>query len=138
MNWNWPPASRSARAPFARPLTSWRPKTSSCAARERHFVATHAEATGSIPLSAPHGRPPGRAERARASFLTAVASRHALLTACGPAYKPGEIVVEVRRVLSFSGRPVILDDIWLQAICSKGLTASDCLTTQGPMYGLFE
>jgi GntR family transcriptional regulator len=49
-----------------------------------------------------------------------------------------ESVVEVRRVLHFSGQPVVLDDIWLPAHLFKGLTAERLSGYRGPMYGLFE
>lgn len=52
--------------------------------------------------------------------------------------QPGGDVIEVRRVLSFSGRPVVLDDIWLPGHMFKGLTAERLSQYQGPMYGLFE
>ena len=46
--------------------------------------------------------------------------------------------IEIRRVLPFSGRPVVLDDIWLPGHMFKGLTAERLSQYQGPMYGLFE
>lgn len=52
--------------------------------------------------------------------------------------KPGDSVIEVRRVLHFSGRPVVLDDIWLPGHLFKGLTAERLNDYKGPMYGLFE
>lgn len=52
--------------------------------------------------------------------------------------KPGDTVVEVRRVLHFAGRPVVLDDIWLPGHLFKGLTAERLSEYKGPMYGLFE
>ncbi len=50
----------------------------------------------------------------------------------------GEQVLEIRRVLHFSGQPVVLDDIWLPAHLFKGLTAERLGEYRGPMYGLFE
>lgn len=50
----------------------------------------------------------------------------------------GEQVLEIRRVLHFSGQPVVLDDIWLPASLFKGLTAERLGEYRGPMYGLFE
>jgi GntR family transcriptional regulator len=47
-------------------------------------------------------------------------------------------VVHVRRVLSFRGAPVVLDDIWLPAAPFKGLTAERLGGYRGPMYQLFE
>jgi len=52
--------------------------------------------------------------------------------------KAGDAVVQVRRVLSFRGRPVVLDDIWLPGNAFKGLTAERLAQYKGPMYGLFE
>jgi GntR family transcriptional regulator len=52
--------------------------------------------------------------------------------------KSGDAVVQVRRVLSFRGSPVVLDDIWLPGQWFKGLTADKLSEYRGPMYGLFE
>ena len=46
--------------------------------------------------------------------------------------------MQVRRLLFFRGRPVVLDDIWLAAAPFKGLTAERLGAYRGPMYGLFE
>ena len=47
-------------------------------------------------------------------------------------------MVQIRRVLSFRGAPVVLDDIWLPGQLFKGLTAERLSDYRGPMYGLFE
>lgn len=52
--------------------------------------------------------------------------------------KPGEAVVQVRRVLSFAGRPTVLDEIWLSGALFKGLSAERLSEYRGPLYGLFE
>ena len=52
--------------------------------------------------------------------------------------KTGDTVVEIRRVLHFSGQPTVLDDIWLPGHLFKGLTAERLNEYKGPMYGLFE
>jgi GntR family transcriptional regulator len=52
--------------------------------------------------------------------------------------KAGDMVVEVRRVMHFAGKPVVLDDIWLPGHLFKGLTAERLSDYKGPMYGLFE
>lgn len=54
------------------------------------------------------------------------------------ALRSGDSVLQVRRVLSFSGIPTILEDIWLPAIPFKGLTAERLADYHGPMYALFE
>lgn len=50
----------------------------------------------------------------------------------------GDPVIRVRRVLSFRGSPVVLDDIWLPSTLFKGLTVERLAAHRGPMYGLFE
>ncbi len=52
--------------------------------------------------------------------------------------KAGDTAVQVRRLLSVRGTPVVLDDIWLNGGMFKGLTAERLGEYQGPMYGLFE
>jgi len=52
--------------------------------------------------------------------------------------KSGDSVLQVRRMLSFRGRPVVLDDIWLPGGLFKGLTAETLAAWRGPMYRLFE
>ena len=52
--------------------------------------------------------------------------------------KAGDAAVQVRRVLSFKGRPVIFDDIWLPGKLFKGLSAERLRGYRGPMYALFE
>jgi len=54
------------------------------------------------------------------------------------ALKAGDSVVQVRRVLSFEGHPVVYDDIWLPGALFKGLTAERLSDYRGPMYVLFE
>ncbi len=52
--------------------------------------------------------------------------------------RPGEAVLQVRRVLSFAKVPTILEDLWLPATPFKGLTAERLRDYDGPMYALFE
>ena len=52
--------------------------------------------------------------------------------------KTGDPLVFVRRILSFGGAPVVLDDLWLPGGPFKGLTAERLSGYQGPLYGLFE
>lgn len=54
------------------------------------------------------------------------------------ALQSGDMVLQARRVLSFGGTPVILEDIWLPALPFKGLTLDRLANYQGPMYALFE
>jgi GntR family transcriptional regulator len=52
--------------------------------------------------------------------------------------RTGDQVLQAQRVLSFSGVPTILEDIWLPAAPFKGLTAERLANYHGSMYALFE
>jgi GntR family transcriptional regulator len=52
--------------------------------------------------------------------------------------KSGEAAAVVRRLLSFQGSPIVLDEIWLSGAQFKGLTAERLAGYRGPMYGFFE
>ncbi len=54
------------------------------------------------------------------------------------ALRAGDSVLQARRVLSFAGRPTILEELWLPGTPFKGLTAERLSQHQGPMYELFE
>ena len=104
------------------------------------FVATHAEQqvryrflrlipnSGNMQSEGPAERLIVDCKRMRASVEVAKAL----------AVRPGESVLQVRRVLSFASVPVILEDIWLPGAPFRGLTAERLRAHQGPMYALFE
>lgn len=52
--------------------------------------------------------------------------------------RPGDPVLQVRRVLSFVSVPTILEDLWLPGAAFKGLTAERLRAFGGPMYAMFE
>ncbi len=52
--------------------------------------------------------------------------------------KPGDSTVLIRRVLSHSGVPFVLDEIWLPGAIFKGLTAERLTNSRVPLYSLFE
>jgi GntR family transcriptional regulator len=52
--------------------------------------------------------------------------------------KSGDPVVAIRRLLSFSNTPTVIDDIYLPGALFKGLTADLLNDYSGPLYGLFE
>ncbi len=52
--------------------------------------------------------------------------------------RTGDPVWQAQRILSFSGVPTILEDIWLPAAPFKGLTAERLADYHGSMYALFE
>ena len=50
----------------------------------------------------------------------------------------GDGVIYIRRLLSFTGKPTLVDDIYLPAALFKGLTMSVLSENPGPLYSLFE
>lgn len=52
--------------------------------------------------------------------------------------RTGESVIQARRVLSFSGVPTILEDLWLPGAPFKGLTAQQLTDFSGPTYAMLE
>lgn len=101
------------------------------------FVATHHEARVRfrfLRLTADDGRPRASGSRIldcrRVKAPTDIAGLLDL--------KAGEIVVNLRRLLSFDQNPTILDDIWLPGQVFRGLTADSLSRYRGPLYALFE
>jgi GntR family transcriptional regulator len=104
------------------------------------FVATHAEQhvqyrflrlvpdTGDVAHEGPADRHIVDCKRLRANADIARAL----------GLRGGDAVLQVRRVLSFSGRPTILEDLWLPGTPFKGLTAERLSNYHGAMYALFE
>jgi GntR family transcriptional regulator len=104
------------------------------------FVATHAEQhvqyrflklapdNGNLDAERPAQREIVDCKRLRATADVARAL----------ALKTGDSVLQVKRVLSFSGVPTILEDLWLPGVPFKGLTAERLADYHGPMYALFE
>lgn len=52
--------------------------------------------------------------------------------------KVGDSVIFIRRVQSFDGVPIILEELWLPGVIFKGMTAELLSDYKGPMYALFE
>ncbi|RTL27809.1 MAG: GntR family transcriptional regulator [Burkholderiales bacterium] len=103
------------------------------------FVATHAEEQVQYRfLRLAPDQPSALPGTARREFLDCRRLRAPVDVARALQMKAGDMVVEVRRVLHFSGQPVVLDDIWLPGHLFKGLTADRLSEYRGPMYGLFE
>ena len=101
------------------------------------FVATHTEQQVQfrfLRLMPDDGEVGGMARR----FIDCRRLRAPAEVARALALKAGDAAVQVRRVLSFRGKPVVLDDIWLPGQAFKGLTAERLAEYKGPMYGLFE
>jgi len=52
--------------------------------------------------------------------------------------RSGEAVMQVRRVLLFSGVPRVLEDIWLPGQAFRGLSTAQMQAYKGPTYAMFE
>ena len=101
------------------------------------FVATHAEQRVQfrfLRLKADDGQEGGVSRR----FIDCRRLRAPAEIARMLRLRAGDSTVQIRRLLSFRGRPVVLDDIWLPGQAFKGLTAERLADYRGPMYGLFE
>ena len=101
------------------------------------FVATHAEEKIQyrfLRLAADDAS----VERPERRFIDCRRQRAPADVARSLGLKAGDAALQVRRVLSFKGRPVIFDDIWLPGKPFKGLSAERLSGYRGPMYALFE
>jgi GntR family transcriptional regulator len=104
------------------------------------YVATHAEQQVQfrflklVPDSGTRGSE-GPAQR---DIIECKRGRASADVARALALRTGDTALQVKRVLSFGGTPIILEDIWLPAAPFKGLTAQRLTNYQGPMYALFE
>ncbi|MDO9088837.1 MAG: GntR family transcriptional regulator [Burkholderiaceae bacterium] len=104
------------------------------------FVATHAEHHVQyrfLKLLPDAGDPTSEGPAQRA-ILDCKRLRASADVARALALRPGDPVLQVRRILSFAGTPTILEDLWLPGQPFKGLTAARLAEDQGPMYALFE
>jgi GntR family transcriptional regulator len=101
------------------------------------FVATHAEQTIQFRFLrlAPDDGVAGGTQR---RFIDCRRLRAPADVARALGLRSGDAAIQVRRVLSLKGAPVVLDEIWLPAALFKGLTAERLAAYTGPLYGLFE
>jgi len=104
------------------------------------FVATHAEETIQFRFLrlTPDDAASGERVAMERRFIDCVRQRPGPALVRALKLRSNDAVIRVRRVLSFRGVPVVLDDIWLPAPLFKGLTAEKLSGYRGPMYGLFE
>lgn len=104
------------------------------------FVATHAERTVQyrfLKLLPDNGDPKGEGPAQR-RIIDCKRMRATADVARALAMRAGDPVLQVRRTLSFAGKPTILEDLWLPGTPFKGLTAERLAAYGGPMYALFE
>ncbi|MEF9944178.1 MAG: GntR family transcriptional regulator, partial [Burkholderiaceae bacterium] len=101
------------------------------------FVATHHEPRAQFRFLriAPDA---GEPEPATSRFLECRNLRAPAEIARRLELRTGDAVIYLRRLLSFSGKPEVLDEIWLPGTTFKGLTAERLASYAGPLYGFFE
>lgn len=104
------------------------------------FVATHAAQHVQFRFLklVPDSGMPGSEGPAQRDIIEFRRTRATADVARALALRTGDSVLQVRRVLSFSGTPTILEDIWLPAGPFKGLSAERLASYNGPTYALFE
>ncbi|GAB4397435.1 MAG: GntR family transcriptional regulator [Rhodoferax sp.] len=104
------------------------------------FVATHGEKHVQFRFLklVPDTGPRGSEGPAQRTIIDCKRVRASAEVARALALRPGDAVLQIRRVLSFGGTPIILEDVWLPAGPFKGLTSERLSQYQGPMYALFE
>jgi GntR family transcriptional regulator len=104
------------------------------------FVATHAERHVQyrfLKLVPDSGTREG-ATPAQRTILDCKRARASGEVARSLGLRSGDAVMQVRRVLSFDGKPTILEDLWLPGSAFKGLTAEQMEGYQGATYAMFE
>jgi len=102
------------------------------------FVATHTEEKISYFRFLRIRRGDGRDEYLVSRLIDLRRGKATAETARLLDLKPGDAVIVMRRVLEFSGKPVVLDEITLPAALFKGLTKAKVEAYRGSMYSFFE
>lgn len=102
------------------------------------FVATHTEEKSSMFRFLRIRRNDGRDEHPASRLLDVRRGKATAEMARLLDLKPGDPVILLRRVLEYSGEPVILDEIALPAAQFRGLTRAKAQAYEGSMYSFFE
>ena len=102
------------------------------------FVATHTEERASLFRFLRIRRNDGHDEYPGSRLLDVRRGRASVAAASRLGLRPGDPVIVLRRVLEYSGEPVVLDEITLPGGPFRGLTRSRVDAYQGSMYSLFE
>ena len=102
------------------------------------FVATHTEEKVSMFRFLRIRRNDGRDEYPVSRLLDVRRGKASAEAARLLGLNSGDPVILLRRVLEFSGEPVVLDEITLSGALFKGLTKAKADAHHGSMYGFFE
>jgi len=102
------------------------------------FVATHAEEKVQYRFLRLVPDAGGKVRVAERRFLECRRARASAEVARALDLKPGDPIIQARRLLLFGGRPVVLDDLWLPGGLFRGLTAERLAEHRGALYAFFE
>ncbi len=102
------------------------------------FVATHTEERASLFRFLRIRRNDGRDENPGSRLLDVRRAKASAEAARLLTLKPGDPVIVLRRLLEYSGEPVIFDEITLPAALFRGLTKARVESYRGSMYSFFE
>ena len=102
------------------------------------FVATHTEEKASMFRFLRIRRSDGRDEYPGSRIIDVKRSKASTDVARQLEIRVGSAVIIVRRVLEFSGEPVVFDEIVLPAPLFRGLTKAKLDAYRGSIYGFFE
>lgn len=102
------------------------------------FVATHTEENASSFRFLRIRRNDGQDEYPASRLLDVRRAKAAAEVARLLDLKSGDPVIVLRRVLDYSGQPVVLDEITLPGALFKGLTKAKVDAYRGSMYSFFE
>ena len=102
------------------------------------FVATHTEERSSLFRFLRIRRNDGSDVAPVSRLLDVKRAKTGSDTARLLGLKPGDAVLVLRRVLDYSGEPVVLDEITLPAALFRGLTKARYDAYRGSMYSFFE
>jgi GntR family transcriptional regulator len=102
------------------------------------FVATHTEEKASNFRFLRIRRNDGQPEYPRSRLVDLRRAKAGAEVARALDMRTGEPAYQLRRILEYSGRPAVLDEITLPASLFQGLTRARCEAYPGSMYGFFE
>lgn len=101
------------------------------------YVATHSEEHTRFRFLRIHADS-GEKEYPKSEVIDCKRGRASVEIARAIELRPGAPVYTVKRLLSFSGRPLVLDELVVSAALFKGLTAQRLNDFEGSLYGFFE
>lgn len=80
----------------------------------------------------------GQKELLQNEFISCIKTKASAYIAKTLQVKAGSSMIEIKRLLTFSGRPLIYDHIVVPAAPFKGLSGAKVIESNGSMYGMYE